>query len=86
MNDINIEESNYQKFKKDLIKYLEFNTVIKFTEFKIKASKLFYKNNCNFEVKDNTFKNIYYNWPKNLKINTKFSALKNSLAKNKIIF
>ena len=81
--DINAEVSNYQQFRKDLIKYLEFNPVIKYTEFKIKANKLYYKNNCNFEIKDNTFKNIYYNWRKNSNVNTKYSVFKNSLTKNK---
>ena len=81
--NINAEVSNYQQFRKDLIKYLEFNPVIKYNEFKIKANKLYYKNNCNFEIKDNTFKNIYYNWRKNSNVNTKYSVFKNSLTKNK---
>ena len=53
---INAEASNYLEFLKDLIKYLEFNLDIKYTEFKIKANKLYYKNKCNFEIKENTFK------------------------------
>ncbi len=27
-----------------------------------KANKLYIKNKCVFEIKDSTFKNIYYNW------------------------
>ena len=63
--DINIEVKNYKSFRKDLIEYLDFNPIIKYTDFKKKANKLYYKNKCNFEIKDNTFKNIYYNWRKN---------------------
>ena len=47
--DINKEVSNYQQFRFELIKYLDYNPVIKYTNFKLKANKLYYKNNCNFE-------------------------------------
>jgi len=80
--DINVEVKNYKSFRKDLIEYLDFNPIIKYTDFKIRANKLYYKNKCNFEIKDNTFKNIYYNWRKNSYFHTKFSVFKNPTTKN----
>ena len=47
--------------------------IIKYTEFKNKAIKFYYKNKCNFIIKNNTFKNIYYNWRKNNTIFKKYS-------------
>ena len=35
--------------------------------------KFYYKNKCNFLIKNNTFKNIYYNWRKNNIIFKKYS-------------
>ena len=46
--DINTEIINYKKFKEEIIIYLDNNPVIKYKSFKIKAIKLYYKNNCNF--------------------------------------
>ena len=47
--------------------------VIKYSEFKKKAIKFYYKNNCNFTININTFKNIYYNWRKGNVIFKKYS-------------
>ena len=59
--DLNAAINNYKNFKEELIKFLNLNPIIKYTDFKEKATKLYYKNNCQFKILENTFKNIYYN-------------------------
>ena len=54
MIDINAEVSNYNQFILDLINYLDYNPVIKFSELKRKANKLYHKNN--FEIKEKSWK------------------------------
>lgn len=71
--DINSEINNYKNFKDELINYLNINPVIKYGDFKEKAINLYYKNNCNFKILDNTFKNLYYNWRANTNLHTKFA-------------
>ena len=56
--DIEGEITNYNQFKKDLINYLNSHPIIKYSEFKNKAMKFYYKNKCNFLIKNNTFKNF----------------------------
>ena len=80
--DINAEVNNYKKFKDELIAYLDNNPIIKYKNFKLKSIKLYYKNNCQFKITKNTFKNIYYNWRCKSPLFTKFSIFKNTRAKN----
>ena len=56
-----------------MIKFLNLNPIIKYKEYKEKATRLYYKNNCQFKILDNTFKNIYYNWRSNTNLHTKFA-------------
>ena len=38
--------------------YLESHPLIKYSQFKNKSNKLYYKNNCNFYINENAFKII----------------------------
>ena len=76
--DLNAAINNYKNFKDELIKFLNLNPIIKYTDFKEKATKLYYKNNCQFKILENTFKNIYYNWRSNTNLFTKFAIFNQS--------
>ena len=80
--DIEGEISNYKEFKNDIIKYLNSHPIIKYTEYKKKAHKLYYKNHCNFKININTLKNIYYNWRKENIIFKKYSIFEFNKTKN----
>ena len=56
-----------------LIAFLDKYPIIKYKEFRQKANKLYIKNKCIFEIKDNTFKNIYYNWRYRSNYHNKFT-------------
>ena len=80
--DIEGEISNYKEFKNDIIKYLNSHPIIKYTEYKKKEHKLYYKNHCNFRININTLKNIYYNWRKENIIFKKYSIFEFNKTKN----
>lgn len=70
------EITNYKEFKKEIIDYLEKYPIIKYIDYKKKVLSFYYKNNCLFNINDNTFKNIYYNWRRTTNIYKKFSIFK----------
>ena len=74
---------NYKHFRTNLIEYLEKNPLIKYSEFKLKDTKYYYKNECNFEIHTNTFKNLYYNWRMESIIFKKYIILIYNKTKNK---
>ena len=84
--DINEEVNNYKEFRESIENYLDKYPLIKYSKFILKANKLYYKKNCNFDIKENTLKNIYYNWRKKSMAYTKFYAFNNNLCKNKKVF
>ena len=47
-----------------------------------KVNKLYYKNEYNFYIKPNTFKNQYYNWRSKLLLLTKYNIFNNDKSKN----
>ena len=71
--DINEEINHYKEIRSQLILYLDKYPLIKSTKFKEKSNKLYVKSKCNFEIKTNTFKNIYYNWRIRSNFHNKFS-------------
>ena len=84
--DINDEVNNYKEFRESIENYLDKYPLIKYSKFILKANKLYYKKNCNFDIKENTLKNIYYNWRKKSMTYTKFYAFNNNLCKNQKVF
>ena len=74
--DINKQINNYKQFREELYNYLDINPIVKYQEFKEKAIKLYKKNNCCFTIKENTFKNIYYNWRRSSNLHSKFAIFK----------
>ena len=74
---------NYKHFRQNLLKYLESNPIIKYTEFKKKATSYYYKYDCNFKINTNTFKNIYYNWRRYNARFKKYSILINKTKNNR---
>ena len=58
---INIEIDNYKNFHLGLIEFLKMNPTIKYNDFLKESIKIYEKNNCSFEISNNTFSNIYYN-------------------------
>ena len=71
LREINEEDKSYDKFNKSLKNFLNTYPTITLSEFIKKAYDLYYKNRCNFSIKNNTFKNLYYNWKRNSNIFTK---------------
>ena len=84
--EINIEIVNYKNFRLGLIEYLKINPMITYHDFLKEALKIYDKNNCSFEIKNNTFSNLYYNWRKESNIFTKFSVFNNKYTNNNEIF
>ena len=76
-------EKLYKHFRTNLIEYLEKNPLIKYSEFKLKDTKYYYKNECNFEIHTNTFKNLYYNWRRESIIFKKYIIFIYNKTKNK---
>ena len=74
---------NYTEFRKELINNLEKSPLINYKDFRIMASNLYHKLQCEFEIKDNTFTNIYYNWRRNTILFKKFTIFDNTFTKNK---
>ena len=71
--NIDAEINNYKEFRKEIKEWLNKNPIVKYREFKKKAISLYYRCQCNFEIKDNTFKNIYYVWRKETPLYKKYS-------------
>ena len=80
--DITEEVDNYKSFREHLINFLNKYPYIKCNNFKKKGIKLHYKNECNFEIKDNMFKNIYYSWRKSSNSHNIFSLFLNNKTLN----
>ena len=57
--------------------YLTKNPIVKYKEFRLYATKLYTRLNCNFKIYDYTFSNIYYNWRKNSNVFNKNSIFDN---------
>ena len=74
--DIEAEVNNYKEFRKQVKEWLDKNPVIKYRDFKKKAISFYFKCQCNFEIKENTFKNIYYSWRKETPLYKKQSIFK----------
>ena len=49
--------------------------MITLKDFIKKGYKIYDENKCKFNIEDNTFKNIFYQWRKNSLIFSKYSAL-----------
>ena len=77
--EIEKEISNYQNFTDSLKEYLKLNPVITFNDFKRMGQNLYNENLLNFNVGNNFYSNIYYNWRKNSNAYTKFSIFDNQL-------
>ena len=50
------------------------------------TENIYNKNKCSFDIKSNTFSNIYYNWRKNSNSFNKFSIYEHTLTNNKMVF
>ena len=83
---INLEINNYQNFKKGLIEQLNLNPLITYRDFVKEAYKIYNNNKCTFEIKENTFTNIYYNWRKSANVHNKFSVFSNMYTNNNELF
>ena len=80
--EINLEINNYQNFRKGLLDFLNTNPTISYHDF-IKEGEIIYnQNKCSFDIKTNTFSNIYYNWRKNSNSFNKFSIYDHTLTNN----
>ena len=84
--EINIEINNYKNFRLGLIEFLKINPLISYKDFLKEALKIYDKNNCTFQIKNNTFSNLYYNWRKTSNIFTKFSVYSNKYTNNNEIY
>ena len=82
ISDINKEVNNYKNFRKLLNEFLDANPLVNYKTFKQKADKLYYKIKCVFEIKKNTYKNIYNTWKNSAKVFTKYSVLESPLTKD----
>lgn len=71
--DIEAEVNNYQEFRKNIKDWLDKFPLTKYREFKKKAISFYFKCQCNFEIKENTFKNIYYTWRKESPLYKKYA-------------
>ena len=78
LGDINEEIENYKEMKLALYKYLNSHPMVTCKKFIKKGYDIYNKNKCKFDVKNYTFKNIYYTWRKNSLSFTKYSAIQNS--------
>ncbi len=81
--DVTKNVYGYAQYKDDLIKFLNLNPLISIHEFTKYAMDLFLKNDLEFVLKKNTFKNIFYPWRKNSKIFNWISIFDNSLTIDK---
>ena len=81
--EINLEINNYQNFRKGILDFLNTNPTISFHDFIKEAENIYNKNKCSFDIKSNTFSNIYYNWRKNSNSFNKFSIYEHTLTNNK---
>ena len=80
--DIETELNNYKEFRLEIKEWLDKNPIVKYREFKKKAISLYYRCQCNFEIKENTFKNIYYSWRKETPLYKKYSVFKLEIIEN----
>ena len=71
LSDINKEVKNYKAFRRCLFEFLDAHPLVNYKIFKEKAINLYYKILCKFEIKKNTFKNIYNSWKKTSKLFTR---------------
>ena len=84
--EINIEIDIYKNFRLGLIEFLKINPLISYKEFLKESLKIYEKNNCSFQIKNNTFSNLYYNWRKTSNLFTKFSVYSNKYTNNNEIY
>ena len=83
--EINIEIDNYKNFRLGLIEFLKINPLISYKEF-LKEALNMKKIISIFQIKNNTFSNLYYNWRKTSNLFTKFSVYSNKYTNNKEIY
>ena len=83
---LNEEISNYKNFREHLIEFLKLNPIITYREFTKEAQKIYDENKCNFEIKKNTFSNIFYEWRKKSNTFSKFSIFDNKYTHNHKLF
>ena len=83
---INLEISNYKNFRDNLIEFLKLNPIITYQDFIKEAQNIYDKNKCNFEVKKNTYSNIYYEWRKKSNVFSKFSIFDNKYTLNQKLY
>ena len=59
IGNINKKMDNYKNFREVIIKYLNLNPLIKYSDFRKYASELYEKTNFSFNIENYTFYNIY---------------------------
>ena len=77
--EIKKEINNYEEFKNELLNYLKEYPVISYNDFKIYGKDLYNKSEFEFEINNNFYSNIYYNWRKTSNVFTKYSIFDNQL-------
>ena len=83
---INDNITKFADFKKILIDFLNHNPIINFNSFKQKSIEYYMKNNYEFNVSKNTFKNIFYSWRRNSKLFSWYSIFDNSYTKDRTLY
>ena len=60
--------------------------MINLNSFKQKSIEYYMKNNYEFNVSKNTFKNIFYSWRRNSKLFSWYSIFDNSYTKDRTLY